>query len=56
MDQKDSLVGDESKNKRVVSKLKYPVEHGTPTDWDDAGKGVDYLIVLAESRNTAIVN
>ena len=56
-------VGDESKNKRGVSKLKYPVEHGTATDWDDAWKGVDYLIVLvrgvgvdADSRTTATVN
>ena len=22
------------------------VEHGTATDWDDAGKGVDYVTVL----------
>ena len=39
------------------------VEHGTATNWDDAGKGVDYLIVLvrdvevdAESGTTATVN
>ena len=43
--QKSTYVDDESKNKRGVSKLKYPVEHGT-TDWDDAGKGVDYVTVL----------
>ena len=35
---KSSHVDDESKNKRGVSKLKYPVEHGTATDWDDARK------------------
>ena len=46
MDQKDSYVDDESKNKRGVSKLKYPVEHGKATKWDDARRGVDYVIVL----------
>ena len=43
---KSSYVDDESKNKRGVSKLEYPVEHGTATDWDDAGKGVDHVTVL----------
>ena len=31
---------------RGVSKLKYPVEHSTATDWDDGGKGVDHVTVL----------
>ena len=60
MDQKCSHVGDELRNKRGVLTLWYPVEHGTATNWDDAGQGVDYLMVLvrdvevdAESRTTA---
>ena len=63
MVRKNSCVEDELKNKRGVLALRYPVEHGTATDWDDAGKGVDYLIVLvrgveidADSRTTATVN
>ena len=63
VDQMDSCVDDKSKNKRGVSKLRYPVEHGTSTSWDDPGKGVDQLIVLsrgvevdAESHTTATVN
>ena len=46
MDQKCSYVADESRNKRGVLTLRYPVEHGTATNWDDAGKGVDYVTVL----------
>ena len=46
MDQKCSYVADESRNKRGVLTLRYPVEHGTATNWDDAGKGVDYATVL----------
>ena len=49
---KSSYVDDESKNKRGVSKLKYPVEHGTATDWDDAGKGVDHVTVLVNGMES----
>ena len=34
----NSFVEDELKNKRDVLALRYPVEHGTATDWDDATK------------------
>ena len=43
---KGSYVDDEWKNKRGVLTLRYPVEHGTATNRDDAREGVDYLIVV----------
>mmetsp|Transcript_21139 Transcript_21139/g.37444 ORF Transcript_21139/g.37444 Transcript_21139/m.37444 type:complete len:419 (-) Transcript_21139:155-1411(-) len=35
---RDSFIGDEAMNKRGVLELRYPVEHGVVTNWDDMEK------------------
>ena len=38
MGQKETYIGDEAQSKRGVLSLKYPIEGGVVTNWDDAEK------------------
>ncbi|KAI8853978.1 actin-2 [Chytridium lagenaria] len=47
--QKDCYVGDEAQSKRGILSLRYPIEHGIVTNWDDMEKIWFHPVLLTEA-------
>ena len=45
VEQKDIYIGDEAQKMRGVLLLKYPIEHGIITNWDDMSKIWEHTLV-----------
>merc|ERR1712209_220874 len=56
MGQKDAYVGDEAQSKRGIPTLKYPVEHGIITNWDDMEKIWHHTFVRLDLAGRELTN